>query len=1035
MAGWKTNQILATMPGMLDLAAASGSDLARTADIVSDNMTAMGVSVDQAAHFQDMYAYALTNSNVKLEDIGEAMKYAAPVAKSFGATMEETAAMVMMMGNAGIKGSMAGTSLRMGLLRLAGPPKTATKEMQALGLSLSDAQAGAEEAAAVIKSLGIDMEGATTPGEKMTRVFMQLHEKTKDLSQDEKLAAFKGIFGVNAETGWLTMFEQGPEVFMKFVQGLQQCDGYAKQVAETMNDDTTGSLILLQSALDAVSNSFGTTFLDATRASMDTMTQWANQVNTWIQTHQTAVQYIGLIAAGIASILVVGSGLALVGAAFSFISSGAMLAFNVVRGLGTVFMMIANVTRIAAVATAAWGAITAAAGMIASAPIWLVVAAILAVVGLVLYATGACDGLGAALSEAWNHPQGAIVGFRNLVNSTIDNVVNYVMNRWNTLKSALEHPIDAVINLIDHGDVIGGNVKSGEQQTQIAKSHEVNASSGGGGLGAIQARAEQIDAGTLTLDTSQTQAALDQVGNSASQAATNMDGVNQATQQISQAGTGIETFSTSLLNAGTGFDGLNANILNFSNQSQTAGTNVDLFGNSALTAQGNVDSFGNAAGVATAGVDALSGSADSAGGQVGSMGAAADAVSAALSAKAAEISSIHISVPTVSVGGAAPTTSNAEGGIYKRGAFVTTFAEKSPEAAIPIEKSARARDLWTRTGQMLGMLPGDGGSYDKGEGTKEKGEVALLSSPLSLAGDLLQQRREAIMRGEYKPQPLPDKPKPLPKVVNKGEGTKETGEGTLLSSPVTLPPSQQSTVDILRREAEVRKKHLEMLDYLPDTKSNREYRQRLERANRNPPKTREEAMSIYLPESKPKTPIKTPEWMMNPTPTFPDLNQPQSQPTDIFGAISSKMPVIDEIGGIFGSISSKIPDIDNITGGLLSKVPDLNGLAGQLISKVPDLNGLAGQLIGSVTDKLSLSRSLDLPLSRSLDLPISRSLDLPILPTPGGQTVINITINVDAPNSEKQSLREQVESAIPALEDWAINFASHQHEEARRSFA
>ena len=121
MAGWKTEQIYSTIPGMLDLAAGSGVDLARTADIVSDNMTAMGVPVERAGHFMDVYAYALTNANVNLESLGETMKYAAPIASAFGASMEETAAMAGIMANAGIKASQAGTTLRAGLIRLAGP--------------------------------------------------------------------------------------------------------------------------------------------------------------------------------------------------------------------------------------------------------------------------------------------------------------------------------------------------------------------------------------------------------------------------------------------------------------------------------------------------------------------------------------------------------------------------------------------------------------------------------------------------------------------------------------------------------------------------------------------------------------------------------------------------------------------------------------------------------------------------------------------------------------------------------------------------
>ena len=116
MAGWDANQIIGGMPGLLALAAAGGTDLARTADIVSDDLTAFGLSADQAGHMADVFAVTVTRTNTNVEMLGETMKYAAPVAKAFGASMEETAALAGIMANSGIKASQAGTSLRAGFL-------------------------------------------------------------------------------------------------------------------------------------------------------------------------------------------------------------------------------------------------------------------------------------------------------------------------------------------------------------------------------------------------------------------------------------------------------------------------------------------------------------------------------------------------------------------------------------------------------------------------------------------------------------------------------------------------------------------------------------------------------------------------------------------------------------------------------------------------------------------------------------------------------------------------------------------------------
>lgn len=355
MAGWKKPQIIGTMPGMLNLAAAAGADLAQTADIVSDNMTAMGVPVEQAGHFMDVYAYALTNSNARLSDFGETMKYAAPVAKSYGATLDETAAMVMMMANAGIKGSMAGTSLRMGLLRLAGPPKTATKEMEKLGLSLSDAQAGAIEAQAVLDGLGINLEGASTSGEKMTRVLMQLHEKTKDLSQDEMLAVFKGIFGVNAETGWLALFAQGPEVFMKYVQGLRTADGYSRQVAGTMMDDAQGAMLILESSWDAVQNSIGTALLGTVRSAAEALSPMLTSLSQFIDKNPAVVQAAAGIAAAFSGIIVSAAAVKLAFAGWKFVADAITLVKTGLTGLGDTALFGGLIGRIAALRTALFG--------------------------------------------------------------------------------------------------------------------------------------------------------------------------------------------------------------------------------------------------------------------------------------------------------------------------------------------------------------------------------------------------------------------------------------------------------------------------------------------------------------------------------------------------------------------------------------------------------------------------------------------------------------------------------------------------------
>ena len=321
MAGWSKDQIIKAMPGMLDLAAASGMDLARTADIVSDNLTALGMDATQVGHMTDVYAYALTRSNLNMEALGESMKYAAPAMHAYGGDIHDAAAAMMIMGNAGIKGSMAGTALRMGLLRLAGPPKKATKEMEALGISLSDATRMAYESQAQLEALGIHVDDGMQPTEKMKYVLEELGQKMQGLSKDEKLAAVGAIFGVNAASGWLAVLEQGPEQFANFRDALRKSDGTAKQIAKTMNDDTRGAWLYLESAIDAVSNNIGSAFLPALKSTYEGLNPVVTSMAQWIGEHPGVVQGFGAIAAAAAGGMVALGGFRVAMAGISFVTT------------------------------------------------------------------------------------------------------------------------------------------------------------------------------------------------------------------------------------------------------------------------------------------------------------------------------------------------------------------------------------------------------------------------------------------------------------------------------------------------------------------------------------------------------------------------------------------------------------------------------------------------------------------------------------------------------------------------------------------
>lgn len=261
MAGWETNQIVAAMPGMLNLAAAGAVDLGETADIVSDTMTGFGLSASQAMHVADVFAETVTSTNTDVTMMGEAMKYVSPIAKQFGADIEQTSAMIGLMANAGIKASQAGTSLRAGLLRLADPRARAEMQLEKLGLSFVDAAGDMKDIQQIIQEVSTAFAG---------------------LSESERLAAGQRIFGVEAASGWLAMLDQGPEALDAMVEQLRNSDGASQAMADIMNDTLLGNLKLMASyAQDAMievgmamrdglkSQDIGSTIIDMFRQGVD----------------------------------------------------------------------------------------------------------------------------------------------------------------------------------------------------------------------------------------------------------------------------------------------------------------------------------------------------------------------------------------------------------------------------------------------------------------------------------------------------------------------------------------------------------------------------------------------------------------------------------------------------------------------------------------------------------------------------------------------------------------------------------------------
>lgn len=231
MAGWKTEDMLNGIEGIMNLAAASGEDLALTSDIVTDALTAFGMSARDSSKFADLLASAASNSNTNVSMLGESFKYVAPVAGALGHSAKDTAFALGLMANAGIKSSQSGTALRASLTNLAKPSKSMAEEMKRLGISLTD-------------SSGKVKEGKI--------LYDELRGKFSKLTDAQKTQSAATIFGKEAMSGMLAIINASDADYKKLYDNLNNSAGAAENMANIMNDNLKGQVTLLKSALEGL---------------------------------------------------------------------------------------------------------------------------------------------------------------------------------------------------------------------------------------------------------------------------------------------------------------------------------------------------------------------------------------------------------------------------------------------------------------------------------------------------------------------------------------------------------------------------------------------------------------------------------------------------------------------------------------------------------------------------------------------------------------------------------------------------------------
>lgn len=296
LAGWDTKEMMTGIDGVMQLAAASGEDLGSVSDIVTDSLTAFGLKAKDSGHFADVLAQASSKANTDVRGLGEAFKYAAPVAGALGYTVEDTSIAIGLMSNAGIKGEKAGTALRTMFSNLAKPTKAMKNQMDELGISITDSQ------------------GNMLP---MRDVMDQLRGKFKGLSKDQQASAAATIFGKEAMSGALAVINASDEDYKKLTKSIDNSAGASKRMADEMEGGIGGSIRRMKSAIESLAISIGDVLAPYIKRLAEWVANAATKLNEMPKGTQKVVVGLGLVAAAIGPLLVtLGVMVSTIGASF-----------------------------------------------------------------------------------------------------------------------------------------------------------------------------------------------------------------------------------------------------------------------------------------------------------------------------------------------------------------------------------------------------------------------------------------------------------------------------------------------------------------------------------------------------------------------------------------------------------------------------------------------------------------------------------------------------------------------------------------------
>ena len=387
MAGWKTGDMLSGIEGIMNLAAASGEDLATTSDIVTDALTAFGLTAEDSAHFADILAAASSNANTNVSMMGETFKYCAPVAGALGYSAEDVAEAIGLMGNAGIKSTQAGTALRTMMTKLQG-------ELKLSGEALGEVTIQTANADGSMRELSDILADCRTAFSKM--------------SESEAAAAAETLVGKNAMSGFLALMNSAPGDIDKLRNAIDNCDGSAENMAAIMQDNLNGQLTILKSQLEELAISFGEMLMPVIRKVVTAVQGFVDKLNNMDEAQRKTIITIGLVIAALGPFLVIlGTVISTVGKSMKAYASAA-------KGIKKLMVAVKSGTGI-------FGKLGTALGGI-SAPVLAIVAVIAVLVAAFTHLWKTNDGFRENIIATWTQ-----------IKETVNNFCQGIVDRLNSL--------------------------------------------------------------------------------------------------------------------------------------------------------------------------------------------------------------------------------------------------------------------------------------------------------------------------------------------------------------------------------------------------------------------------------------------------------------------------------------------------------------------------------------------------------------------------------------------------------------------------